>query len=218
MNTQDKFVITISRELGSGGRSIGRKLAERLGVRYCDKDLVRGLVDKFNLTTFEIEKIKAAKKNWLADFIEKVAPVPRAELVLGPRPGFNDSPVPHYATSDEVFRAETEILHAIAEEESCVIAGRSGFFILKDLPNKVDIFIRASRDKRIERVMRRQALTAEEAAIVIDKVDEGRDNFVKRYAGTSRYDARNYDLVINVDNLSEDEAVEFILNYIKNDR
>ena len=66
--------------------------------------------------------------------------------------------------------------------------------------------------------MRRQAVNAEEAAIVIDKVDEGRDNFVKRYAGTSRYDARNYDLVINVDNLSEDEAVEFILNYIKNDR
>ena len=59
MDTQQKFIITISRELGSGGRTIGRKLAERLGVRYCDKALIHSLMEKFNLTTFEIENIKA---------------------------------------------------------------------------------------------------------------------------------------------------------------
>ena len=218
MNTESPFVITISRELGSGGRSIGEKLAGKLGVRYCDKLLIRSLVSQFNLTTYEIEKIKAKKKNWLADFLEKVAPVPRADMILGPRPGQDETPFPHFTTSEEIFAAETEILHAVADEGSCVIAGRSGFFVLKDHPNKLDVFIRASRAKRIERVMTKQGVAREEAATIIDSVDEGRDNFVKHFAGTSRYDARNYDLVLNVDNLDEDDAVELILDSIKHNR
>ena len=98
---------------------------------------------------------------------------------------------------------------------SCVIAGRSGFFVLKDFPNKVDIFITAPREKRIQRVMVKQHLSEQEAAAAIDRVDEGRENYIKRYAGTSRYDVRNYDLVINMDNFpDENAAVELILEYL----
>ncbi len=215
MQTQEKFVITISRELGSGGRTIGRKLAGKLGVRYCDKLLVQSLVEKFNLTTYEIEKIKGQKKNWLSDFLDKVAPIPRADLMIGPRAAATENPYPHHTTSDELFAAETEILNAIADEASCVIAGRSGFFVLKDRPNKLDILIRAPRAERIARVMRRQNVSQEEAETLIDSVDAGRDNFVKHFAGVSRYDARNYDLVLNVGGMSEDDAVEIILDYIK---
>lgn len=218
MDNTANLVITISRELGSGGRTIGRKLAERLGVRYCDKLLIRALVERFKLTTGEIEKIKSQKKNWMSDFLDKVAPIPRADLMIGPRPSFNGSQYPHYTTSEELFRAESDILHAIAEEGPCVIAGRSGFFVLKDIPDRIDIFIRAPREQRIQRVMRRQELTREEAASVIDKVDAGRDNYVSHFSGASRYDARNYDLVLNVDGLSEDDAVELILDYINHRR
>ena len=63
MNTKESFVITISREIGSGGRTVGKILAERLGVRYCDKDLIKALRDKFGLTAYEIEKLKGAKKS-----------------------------------------------------------------------------------------------------------------------------------------------------------
>lgn len=118
-------------------------------------------------------------------------------------------------TTDDVFKAETEILKAIASQGSCVIAGRSGFFALKDEPNKVDIFFTASYAHRLDRVMTKQLLSKEEAAEVIDEVDRRRENYVKRYTGTSRYDARNYDLVINMDDLSEDEAVNLILHYLK---
>jgi len=214
MDNTGNLVITISRELGSGGRSIGRMLAGRLGVRYCDKELIRSLVEKFNLTSYEIEKIKGQKKNWITDFLEKVAPIPRADLMIGPRPSATGSPLPHYTTSEELFAAESEILHAIAQEGPCVIAGRSGFFVLKDHPNRLDIFIRAPHEARIDRVMRKQQLTRQEAATVIDSVDKGRDNYVSRFAGTSRYDARNYDLVLNVGSLSEEDAVELILDYI----
>ena len=114
-----------------------------------------------------------------------------------------------------MFKAESEILRAIADEGPCVIAGRSGFFVLKDYPDKIDIFITASRPHRIARVMRKQHMTEEQAAAVIDSVDQSRETYIQRYTGTSRYDARNYDLVINMDRLTEDEAVELILSYIK---
>ncbi|MBQ8061154.1 MAG: cytidylate kinase-like family protein [Bacteroidales bacterium] len=213
MNTQEKFVITVSREIGSGGRTVGRKLAERLGVYYSDKDLIKELSKKFDLTPYAIEKLKGEKKNWFADFIRFVAPVAKESVFVDTDksidPGFRAE-----LSSEEVFKAESEILKAIASEGSCVIAGRSGFFVLKDCPNKLDIFITASRDKRVERVSRKQGFTAEQAGILIDDVDEGRENYIKRYTGTSRYDLRNYDLVLNMDNLTEDEAVDIILNYI----
>ena len=214
MNTNGNFVITISRELGSGGRTVGRKLAELLGVRYSDKELIRALMDKFNLTDSGIEKLKGEKKSWLADFIQLVAPVPKVGMLIDTDSRY----VQEFRadlTTDDVFKAETEILREIAAEGPCVIAGRSGFFVLEGHPDKVDVFITASREKRIARVMRKQQLDREAAEAVIGRVDETRENYVRRYTGKSRYDARNYDLVINMDGLSEDEAVALILQYIR---
>ena len=210
MNINDKFVITISREVGSGGRTIGRKLAEKLGVRFCDKNLINALVDKFKLSTGDIEMVKGQKKNWLADLLEKYTPVPHAGAIGSTGVEFSTA-----VTNEDLFKAESEILRGLADASSCVIAGRSGFFILKDHPNKLDIFIQSSFSNRVSRVMERQGKNAEEAEKIIRRVDEMRENYVQRYTSTSRYDSRNYDLVLNVDGLSSDEAVDIILAYIK---
>lgn len=213
MKLNEPFVITISREIGSGGRTVGRKLAARLGVRYSDKQLIRSLKEKFNLTVSGIEKLKGQKKNWLADFIQMVAPVPKANMLADADSKFLQE-VRQDVSVKDVYAAEKEILRGIADQGSCVIAGRSGFFVLKDHPEKVDIFITASREKRIERVMRKQELSREQAEALIDSVDESRENYVKRFTGLSRYDARNYNLVLNMDYLTEDEAVAIILAYL----
>lgn len=212
MNTNEKFVITISREVGSGGRTVGRKLAEKLGVRYLDKALIGELTKQFNLSVSEIERIKGQKSNWLLDMLSRVAVQPRPEAFIDRSPLQFDAFLP---TSEDIFQCESAILKELAEKSSCVIAGRSGFFILKDQPNKFDIFIGASRAKRVERIMQRQRVNAAQAEEIIDKVDTSRENFVKTYAKTSRYDLRNYDLVVNMDKLTEDEAVDFILRYIE---
>lgn len=214
MNTQQPFIITISRELGSGGHTVGQLLAERLGVRFSDKELIKALREEFHLTTDAIERLKGEKKDWLTSLLRKIVAMPKVENVVE----WDDDFVKEYRpdlSSDEIFEAEKQILRGIAEEGSCVIAGRSGFFVLKDFPNKVDIFITAPREKRIERVMAKQHLSEQEAAAAIDRVDEGRENYIKRYAGTSRYDVRNYDLVINMDNVpDENAAVELIVKYL----
>lgn len=210
---KEPFVVTISREVGSGGRTIGRKLAEKLGVRFSDKELVDELQKKLNLTVDSIEELKGKKKRWLDDFIQMVAPMPMSGMLVD---GDSDY-ISEYNLSlsvNDVFEAEREILNGIADEGSCVIAGRSGFFVLKGRPNKVDILITASREKRIARIMDKQNLTRQKAEEVIDGVDKARDNYVKRYSGQSRYDARNYHIVLNMDYITEDQAVAMILSYL----
>ena len=113
-----------------------------------------------------------------------------------------------------MFKSEQEILRGIAEEESCIVAGRSGFYVFRNHPNHLSILIQASMDFRVARVARKQGLTPEEALKAIEKVDKMRENYVKKYTKTSRYDTRNYDLVISADGKTEDEIADFILQYI----
>lgn len=214
MDTKEKFVITVAREIGSGGRTIGRKLAAKLGIRYSDKELIRNLREKFDLTTYSIEKLKGEKKSWFAEFIQMVAPVPKVGMIMDTDSKFMQN-LRSDVTTNDIYKAESEILNAIADEGSCVIAGRSGFFVLKNHPNKLDVFITASRENRIKRIVRKQHLTETEAETIMDSIDESRDNYVKRFTGNSRYDSRNYDLVINSDDHTEEEIVDIILAYIK---
>ena len=114
----------------------------------------------------------------------------------------------------DIFQAETMILQDIALEESCVVAGRSGFYVFRAHPNHLSILIQASMPFRVERVMRKQNKTEDEARKVIEKVDKMRENYVKEYTKTSRYDTRNYDLIISADGKTEDEIVDIIMQFI----
>ena len=204
MNPNNKFVITINRELGSGGRTVGRKLSEKLGVEYFDKAVIKALQERYNLTVEQIEQLKGQKTSWWDEFKRKMT--------------FSESEYELNQTNietEDVFRAETEILRALAKENSCVIAGRTACYIFRENPNHLSIFIQASMPCRMARVAREQNMSKEEARMVIEKVDAMRENYVKEYTGSSRYDSRNYQLVINMDELTEDQAVNIILEYIR---
>lgn len=210
MNKNEKFAITINRELGSGGRTVGEKLAAKLGVPFYDKALIKSLQEKYHLTVEEIERLKGRSHTWWADFKRIVsigqANSPYYKVSIGEEPDL--------LTTDEMFKAEKEILKGIAEEESCIIAGRSGFYVLRNHPNHLSVLIQASMEHRIERIMRKQNISREEAEKAIKKVDKMRENYVNKYCGTSRYDTRNYDLVISMDGKTEDEVAELIFNFI----
>ena len=210
MNRDEKFVITINRELGSGGRSVGKKLAERLGVKFYDKAVIKALKEKFHLTTEEIEKLKGQKEGWWAEFQRKVVPFAEIDSPYSSSMG-NE---PEIITTEEVFKTETEIIKGITAEESCVITGRSAFFVLKDHPNHLSVLIQAPMEQRIQRIMMRQELLRNLAIKVINQVDERRETYVQKFCGTSRYDTRNYDLVISMEHLKEDDAVDIIMDYI----
>ena len=206
MNKNEKFVITINREVGTGGRTVGRKLAEKLGVKYCDKAVIDGLTQKFGLSPERIEEIKAQKKSWWNDInnyyqtLVSSASMPmEAEVKLD---------------NASMFETEKQILQNLAAHESCVVAGRTGFMVFREWPNHLNVFIQASMAYRMQRVMRRQKVSEQEARDIIAKMDATREAYIKKYEDTSRYDTRNYQLVISMDDLSEDDAAEIILDYI----
>jgi cytidylate kinase len=218
MNKQEKYVVTINRELGSGGRTVGRMLAEKLGVEFYDKALIEALEKKYNLNIEQIEKLKGQNHAWWAEFARSMFSVDLGVPNYGKMNALYYLAVMDFSdvkpTSEEVFESETEILKGIAEVESCVVAGRSGFYVFRDHPNHLNVFIQASMPYRVERVMRKQQITEEEAVKTIKKVDKMRENYVKKYTGLSRYDTRNYDLVISADGKSEEQIVDIIMKYI----
>ena len=203
MKKNEKYVITINRELGSGGRTVGLKLAEKLGVQFYDKAVVEAIEEKYNLNVEEIEKLKGKKHNWWSD-LKRVVSIGGGIMGV-PYYSVSEGEVTVKTTTDEMFRTETQILKGIAEEESCVLAGRSGFYVFRNHPNHLSILIQASMESRIKRIMGKQNL---------NKVDEMRENYVNRYTGTSRYDTRNYDIVLRADGKTEDELVDIIMQYI----
>ena len=212
MKLNEKFVITINRELGSGGRTIGEKLAKRLHVPFYDKALIQGLKEKYSLTTEEIERLKGQQHNWWADFKRslKIMPSFAAPNIIPSK-----TAIPDFLITDDIFQSETQILKGIAEDESCVIAGRSGFYVLRDHPNHLSILIQAPMEHRINHLVSKRGITPAEAEKIIREVDKGRERYVKKYTGTSRYDTRNYDIVFNAANHTEDEIVDLIMKYIQ---
>ena len=215
MNKIEKFVITLNRELGSGGRTIGRLIAERLGVPFYDKALINALEEKYGLTPDEIERMKGRSHSWWADF--KRAMNIGAELNAKQYSNYqiDAEKLPDALSTDEIFATEQEVLRGIAADESCVIAGRCGFYVFREHPNHLSILIQASMESRVARLASKRNITPEKARDIIEHVDKMRENYVNKYTGTSRYDTRNYDLVLRVDGKTEEELADIIMQYIK---
>lgn len=183
---EKKFVVTIGREFGTGGRQIAIELAKMLGVELYDKGLLKQLEERYNLSQEEIDKLKGMKKSW---FFETI--------------------------SQELYNDEEFIVRSLAEKESCVILGRTGFHIFRDNPNAFKVFLIADKAYRRDKVARRLNINEGSADLLIDKVDEARENFTHTFSGKSRYDARNYDLVLNVAGLEPTQIAQFIAECVK---
>ncbi len=206
MNKNERFVITINREVGTGGRTVGRILAQKLGVKYCDKTVIDGLTHKFGLSPERIEEIKAQKKSWWNDINNYYQTLVNSAGM----------PMEAEVKLDNATMYETEkcILQEVASQTSCVVAGRTGFMVFRDWPNHLSVFIQASMEHRVQRIMRRQNVSEQEARDIIEKMDTTREAYIKKYEKTSRYDTRNYQLVISADGKTEEEMADFILQYI----
>ena len=207
MNKNEKFIVTINREVGTGGRTVGRKLAEKLGVKYCDKAVIDGLTQKFGLSKERIEEIKAQKKSWWNDISTYYQTLVNSA----------DMPMEAEVKLDNasMFETEKQILENLAAHESCVVAVRTGFMVFREWPNHLNVFIQASLEHRVQRVMRRQNVSEQEARDIIDKMDTTRETYIKKYEDTSRYDTRNYQLVVSADGKTEEEMADIIMQYIE---
>lgn len=190
------YVITISRQFGSGGREIGKLLAEKLGISYYDSDLIRLVAQKSGYTPEYVEKNEQSLKNpVLHDFFAWYSgPLEQSEL----------------PKVDQLFRKEAEVIRELAGKESCIIVGRLANVILKDVPSAYHVFIGADKQAEAARVSERDNISLEAAAAKVKKVNQERANHCKYFSKTEWGNAKNYDLCIRSDDFGVEGTSEII--------
>ena len=206
MNKEDKFVITISRQFGTGGHEIGAELARRLGVKLLDKQIINEVASRFGSVEDAIERIEARNPLWRDDFTQFY----RSYMAGAEYNGQEQD-----QTSHQLFEAQAKAIRKIASEESCVIIGRCGFYIFRDHPNALKIFIHADDDCRKQRIARRYDLSESDAAAMIVDNDYSRELYTKTFTGSDWQDARNYDISLNVRKFGVNGAVDFLIHAIE---
>ena len=187
MNREEKFVITINRQFGTGGHKIGVLLAERLGVKLLDKQILQAVARKFDIGQETVEKLEARDKSWWDDFTQFY----RSYIVDNEYHALGDD-----LSSGELFEAQASVIRQIASEESCVIVGRCASFIFKDHDNALKIFLHSPMDKRIKRIVDKYGVSEADAKLMIVDNDYTRELYTKKYTGSEWFDARNYDVTL----------------------
>ena len=205
MNRDEKFVITISRQFGTGGHEIGAVLAQRLGVKLLDKQIMNEVASKYGMVEEAVERIGSRNPLWRDDFTQFYR-----QYMAGAE--YNGQE--HDQTSHQLFEAQVSAVRKIAAEESCVIIGRCGFYIFRDHPNAMKIFIHADDECRKQRIARRYDISESDAAAMIVDNDYSRELYTKTFTGMNWTDARNYDVAINVRRFGVNGAVDFLMNCI----
>lgn len=200
----DKFTVTIARGFGSGGRTIGKMLSERLGVKFYDKDLIRIASD-----------VSGINEALFGQNDEKTKPglfgkpgVYKGEVTAPDKSGF---------TSEEnLFNYQAMVIKQIAAEGSCVIVGRCADYVLRDDPSVVRVFIYADEENCVRNVAEVRGITdRKEALKTISSTDKERAAYYKAHTGHEWIDARNYDLCLNSGNLGFEKCVDIIVDFIK---
>lgn len=199
-------IITINRECGTGGGEIARLLGEKLGLKVYGRNVLKAVAQQFGTTLEEMDRIKSQKTSWWSEFCNFY----QQYSATGYASGAIADPTPK-----SVYYAEERFLRDLAEKESCIIVGRAGFHIFRNNPNAIHLLLIADRDARIARIARKENLTPEEAAKVVDDVDKARDNFVESVTDTSRHDARNYHICANITGLEPDTVASLLAEQIR---
>lgn len=201
----DKFIITIGRQFGSGGRSIGQKLAERLHVNFYDKELISLAAKESGMSAEVFENVdEQAANSLLYSLSMGMYSFGNGFSMMG------DLPV-----NDKLYLLQHKLIKEIAAQESCVIVGRCSDYILKDNPNCVNIFIYAEMSFRKEEAVKRHGIDAAHAEHIINKTDKNRANYYSFYTGQKWGATENYDLCINSSKLSEEKIVDLIVSYVQ---
>ena len=206
MNKEEKYVITISRQFGTGGHEIGAELARRLGVKLLDKQILNEVASRINVVENAVEKIEARNPLWRDDF---------TNFYRNYMAGAEYNGTEHDKTSHELFKAQAAAIRKIADQESCIIIGRCGFDIFRDHPNALKIFIHSSIDCRKRRIAEKYDLNEHDAAAMIVDNDYSRELYTKTYTGSDWTDARNYDISLDVRKFGVNGAVDFLMKAIE---
>lgn len=191
----EKYIVTITRDFGSLGRPIARRLSELLGIEYYDRDIVEAVARQMNLPISVISN-EEEKGN---GFLRMLFPL-----------GTENSD-----RQEKIFQAQQRIIREFASKGSCIIVGRCSDYILSDEKNTAHLYIYASYQERYGNCVKRLGMKPEDAKKMITEVDRARRNFHRQYAKYAPDDPNHKDLMIDSSQLGEMGTAQFLAEYIK---
>ena len=195
----ENYTIVIQREFGSDGRAIARKVADTLGIRFYDRDIVEQVAKTLNLPVSTIsdeeEKAEGGKLNYLMH-----------KFPLGTDNSY---------MQDMIFSVQKDIILKVAEEENCIIVGRCADYLLRNRKNNLNIYIYAPYAYRLNVLVNEPGMTTDEATHIILSVDKAKNNYHQKYAGYYANDEHYQDLMINASMLPKDDIADLIVNVAK---
>jgi len=205
IQVSSNIVITMARQYGSGGKTIGAMLAKELGINCYSREILRMASEEsgINERLFGMSDEKMKGAGWF-----KILSRPYDGELLPPEDK-------DFVSEENIFNYQAKIIKDLAEKESCVIVGRCADYVLKDNPNVVSVFVHADEKFCLDRAMERNSMTEKEMKKYIEKTDKFRGDFYRYHTGHEWADARNYDLCLNSGKLGFQKCVEEIKAYIK---
>jgi CMP/dCMP kinase len=206
MSETPPFVITISRQLGSGAALIGRQLASRLGLFYLDREILQRAAQQLQLSEEEVQSHD-----------ETVTPFWQAAVqsfAYGSLPVAYAPPPLHLCSDREVREAEWGIIAEAARRRSAVVVGRGGVYALRDHPRHLSVFLHARDDFRLARVVETYHLPAAEARAALEASDRARAQYHHALSGRAWGDACQYDLCLDTSTFGLTAATDIILQHV----
>ena len=201
----DNFVITIARQYGSGGRTVGEMISKKLEIPYYDRDIIRMASEDSGIHERLFGRI---------DEYDSVKPPLFAKT--GIYTGDLIPPQSKDFTSDEnLFNYQAKVIRRLAETQTCVIIGRCSNFVLKDYPNVLKVFIHADWDFRMEKAAEKLSKTPKEIEKFLLKDDKRKQEYCRRFIGKEWTDATNYDLCLNSSKLGYEKCLQEIELHLK---
>ncbi len=202
---KNNTVITIGRQYGSGGREIGKKISEILKIGYYDDELISLAAKNSGMSS-----------DALSDADEKATNSLLYTLAMGGSLfGGNAALAYEMPINDKLYIAQSDIIKDLASRESCVIIGRCADYVLKEIPDVINVFIYADIETRAARVATRRNITEAKAKDIIIKTDKQRANYYNYYTSRKWGRIENYDLCIDSGKTGTQKAAEIIAEYAK---
>jgi len=199
---EDNYVITIGRQLGSGGRETGMKLAESLGISFYDKELIRIASQESGLNERFFEKADEKKRFSLFWGLLGMNSPQTQEMYSG-----------FYLSDETLFKIQSDVIRKLADNKSCLFVGRCADYILKDHPRRLSIFLNADIDDRIKRVMEIYNIPEAKAKFLVESTDKQRSSYYNYFSGKSWGEAESYHLCVNTSVLGIADTINFIRQF-----
>ena len=208
MSEERHMTITISRQMGSGGAYIGRLVAEELGFKYLDREILRQAAEHFGTDVRILEDIAERSPGIIETIIKGFS--------YGTLTGGTLQPMRPPVYSRDLFTAECKIIQGIADRYNAVIVGRGGFYALRERSPVIRVSIHAALEFRVKRVMQVQKITdIREARNRVKNSDQSRTKYIRDMAGVDWTDSRNFHLCIDSSFIGFRESAKMIISLAK---